>query len=42
MAAVDETTERFAEIMDKLIVDANKAEAERDAALARAAELQAK
>ena len=42
MAAADEITERFAEIMDKLIADANKAEAERDAALARVAELEAR
>ena len=41
MAAVDETTERFAEITDELIADANRAEAERDAALARVAELEA-
>ena len=39
--AADETTERFAEITDELIADANRAEAERDAALARVAELEA-
>ena len=39
--ADDETTERFAEITDELIADANRAEAERDAALARVAELEA-
>ena len=40
-AAADETTEKFTEITDELIADANRAEAERDAALARVAELEA-
>ena len=38
--AADKTTERFAEITEKLIADAVKAEAERDALAARVVELE--
>ena len=39
--AADDITERFSDIQDELIADATKAESERDAALARVAELEA-
>ena len=38
MAAADETTENFAEVMNEALADAAKAEAERDALAARVAE----
>ena len=38
--AADDITERFSDIQDELIADATKAESERDAALARVAELE--
>ena len=38
--AADEITERFSDIQDELIADATKAEDERDATLARVAELE--
>ena len=39
--AADNITERFSDIQDELIADAIRAEAERDVALARVAELEA-
>ena len=42
MAAADETTENFAEVMNEALADAANAEAERDALAARVAELEAK
>ena len=40
MAAADETTENFAEVMNEALADAAKAEAERDALATRVAELE--
>ena len=42
MAAADETTEKFAEVMNEALADAARAEAERDVLVARVAELEAK
>jgi cell division protein FtsB len=41
MAAADETTENFAEVMNEALADAARAETERDVLVARVAELEA-